>query len=76
MTPKFEVGAEVQFNADVISQAPVYADRRYVIVAATGSWGIGQSNEWAGEYLIRAEDGSVAVTRESSLVAAPPIAYH
>lgn len=70
MTPKFKDGSLVRFNDAVCKMAPQYIGRVYTILAATAAWGIGEANEWYGDYLVFDENGAKSVVRETTLVAA------
>jgi len=70
MTPKFEDGTKVRFNNNVCSMAPHLIGKTFTILAASASWGIGQKNEWHGEYVIASENGEKSVAPESCLVEA------
>lgn len=70
MTPKFEIGSQVQMSPSIVAAAPAYAGRTYTILAASAAWGIGQSNDWYGDYVVSDDAGNHSVTRESCLVLA------
>lgn len=67
MVPKFAIGAIVRMTDSIIASAPAYADRTFTILAASAAWGIGQANDWHGDYVIADSNGNRAVSRECCL---------
>lgn len=53
---------------DIIASAPAYQGKTYTVLAASAEWGIGQANEWYGDYVIQSVTGEKSVARQSSLV--------
>ena len=66
----FNAGQKVRFNNSILAAAPAYAGKVYTILAASAAWGIGQANDWYGDYVIQSSSGEKSVASQSCLVAA------